>query len=58
MFPIRCTILMAVIAMMSSLVRAETPADPVSPWREGVRIAPVSAVPGRHTIYSYYVCNP
>lgn len=32
--------------------------DPVAPWRNNVRIAPVSAVPGRHTIHSYYVCNP
>lgn len=58
MSPVRCTILIAVIAMISSLVHAETPADPVSLWREGVRIAPVSTVPGRHTIHSYYVCNP
>ena len=35
----------------------DTP-DPVAPWREGVRIAPVSKVSGRHTIHSYYVCNP
>jgi len=32
--------------------------DPVSVWREGVRVAPVSETPGRHTIHSYYVCNP
>lgn len=37
---------------------ADDAADPVAPWREGVRIAPVSKLPGRHTIHSYYVCNP
>jgi hypothetical protein len=33
-------------------------ADPLEPWREGVRVRPVSDRPGRHTIHSYYVCNP
>lgn len=32
--------------------------DPVAPWRKDVSIRPVSATPGRHTIHSYYVCNP
>ena len=32
--------------------------DPVAPWRKDVMIRPVSATPGRHTIHSYYVCNP
>ena len=32
--------------------------DPVAAWSREVRIAPVSAVPGRHTIHSYYVANP
>lgn len=32
--------------------------DAVAPWRKDVTIRPVSATPGRHTIHSYYVCNP
>ena len=32
--------------------------DPVAAWSKDVRIAPVSAVEGRHTIHSYYVANP
>lgn len=32
--------------------------DPVLQWSKNVRIAPVSSVPGRHTIHSYYVNNP
>lgn len=32
--------------------------DPVAAWTHDVRIAPVSEVPGRHTIHSYYVANP
>lgn len=37
---------------------AEKPDDPLAPWREGVRVHPVSAQPGRHTIHSYYVTSP
>ena len=37
---------------------ATTADDPLAHWRSGVRIRPVSAAPGRHTIHSYYVCNP
>lgn len=32
--------------------------SPVDPWTRDVRIAPVSSVPGRHTIHTYYVTNP
>lgn len=32
--------------------------SPVDPWSKDVRVAPVSALPGRHTIHSYYVANP
>lgn len=32
--------------------------DPLLPWRRDVRVHPVSATPARHTIHSYYVCNP
>ncbi len=37
---------------------AGTADDPLLPWRHEVRVHPVSATPGRHTIHSYYVCNP
>ena len=33
-------------------------ADPLAPWRRGVKVAPVSAVPGRHTMHTYYLLNP
>ena len=42
----------------SSLLAADTPADPVAPWKSNARIGPVSTAPGRHTIHSYYVANP
>ncbi len=32
--------------------------DPVASWKQGVRIAPVSMTPGRHTIHTYYLLNP
>jgi hypothetical protein len=32
--------------------------DPVAAWSKDVKITQVSAVPGRHTIHSYYVANP
>lgn len=37
---------------------AEPAESPVASWTKGVRIAPVSSTPGRHTIHSYYVANP
>ena len=45
-------------ALTLHLPAAESAGDPVAPWVKGVRFAPVSAVPGRHTIHSYYVTNP
>ncbi|NDC62742.1 MAG: hypothetical protein EBZ59_01840 [Planctomycetia bacterium] len=32
--------------------------DPVSAWRRGVRISPVSTVTGRHTMHTYYLLDP
>ena len=32
--------------------------EPLYPWANGVTIAPVSPVTGRHSIHSYYVANP
>jgi hypothetical protein len=32
--------------------------DPLAAWRKDVRVQPISDRPGRHTIHSYYVCNP
>ena len=40
------------------LVAAAPLGDPVAPWKANVRVAPVSAVAGRHSIHSYYVANP
>lgn len=33
-------------------------ADPLAGWREGVKITPVSSVPGRHTIHTYFNVSP
>ncbi len=35
-----------------------TAADPLSAWRTGAQVRPVSTVPGRHTIHSYYLTCP
>jgi len=32
--------------------------DPVAPWKKGVRIRPVSDVPNRHTIHTYFNVTP
>lgn len=32
--------------------------DFLAPWKQGVKITPVSRVGGRHTIHSYYVASP
>lgn len=40
------------------LAAAVSPSNPVAVWTANVRIAPVSAVAGRHSIHSYYVANP
>lgn len=32
--------------------------DPLAPWRAGFEVRDVAANPARHTIHSYYVCNP
>ena len=33
-------------------------ADPLARWRDGVTIAPVSRVAGRHTMHAYYTASP
>ena len=33
-------------------------ADELAAWKSGVKLAPVAAEPGRHTIHSYYVSCP
>src|ERR1017187_5516962 len=30
----------------------------LAPWKSGVKIAPVSSVPGRHTIHTYFNVTP
>ena len=32
--------------------------DPVAPWKHGVRAHPVSDVPDRHTIHTYFNVSP
>lgn len=32
--------------------------DPVAPWKRGVRIRPVSTIPNRHTIHTYFNISP
>ncbi|MBL8827023.1 MAG: hypothetical protein JNM18_08550, partial [Planctomycetaceae bacterium] len=39
-----------------SLVYAQ--GDPLTPWRNGVTVRDAVGKPARHTIHSYYVCNP
>lgn len=33
-------------------------AEPIAPWRAGVKVHPVSSAPGRHTIHTYYLTCP
>lgn len=49
----KCLILLAGLSAIQCFAD-----DPVAPWTQGVRIAPVCATPDRHTIHSYYVANP
>lgn len=51
--------------LMALLMAGRTPAaerqpaaDPLAPWREGVRVHKVSSQPGQHTIHSYYITSP
>ena len=44
--------------VLATAVAAAGDVDPVAPWKTNVKIGPVSKVPGRHTIHSYYVSNP
>ncbi|HWB85950.1 MAG TPA: twin-arginine translocation signal domain-containing protein [Bryobacteraceae bacterium] len=37
---------------------AATGPSPVTPWKSGVRIHPVSSIPGRHTIHTYFNVSP
>lgn len=39
----------------ASAARGEGPLDP---WREGVRVHPVSNIPNRHTIHTYFNVSP
>jgi WD40-like Beta Propeller Repeat len=57
-------VLLSVALLLSTQVgsapaqTASAEPDPLLPWRQGVTVHPVSDVPARHTIHSYYVCNP
>ena len=45
-------------SLCGDMLRAEPLDDRLAPWRRDVVVRPVSEVPGRHTIHSYYVSNP
>ena len=49
------TLVAALLALAPALAAA---ADPLAPWRSGVRIAPVSEKPVRHTMHSYFNTCP
>jgi hypothetical protein len=47
------------VLAMACLFATTCPADDlVTAWAKDVKITQVSALPGRHTIHSYYVANP
>ena len=46
------------LAVISALTTATAAGDPLAPWRSGVRIAPVSDTPGRHSMHSYFNTCP
>lgn len=48
------------VGMLSIAAAAAEPTSqyPLAPWRKGVSVQPVSSVPGRHTIHSYYLTCP
>jgi len=57
--------MLSIVALVVALVggraiRAAEPADadPLKAWRNGVVVRPVSQVPARHTIHSYYLTCP
>jgi len=55
-----CWLLLVGALTMSALTTSAwvVEPDPVQPWRQNVKIGPVSRVVGRHSIHAYYVCNP
>lgn len=57
-----CVLAAAAVASREKLLQADdresAAADPVQPWRSGVKTGPVSNVAGRHTMHTYYLCNP
>ncbi len=53
---VQCLFLLAIASWTASTLQAQ--GDPLTPWRNGVTVRDVAANPARHTIHSYYVCNP
>jgi hypothetical protein len=51
-----CTLLIYATAAHAN--DAAAIAAPLLPWLSGVKIHPVSEVPGRHTIHTYYITSP
>ena len=46
------------ISGAAALAHGATGSDPVKAWKRGVSIRPVSTVPGRHTIHTYFNVSP
>jgi len=48
-------------AVMALSLTATVPgqsSEPLFPWKQKIKIVPVSPVKGRHTIHSYYTASP
>lgn len=54
----RFLLLAALLAVSPSAATAGDSDHRLNPWVDGVKIAPVSKIEGRHSIHSYYVNNP
>lgn len=56
----RAMLSLAAVGMLSVAAVAAEPVsqDPLARWRKGVNVKPVSSVPNRHTIHSYYLTCP
>ena len=51
-------IVTATFLAVAALGLAAEGAEPIAPWRAGVKVHPVSNQPGRHTIHTYYLTCP
>lgn len=54
----RSTFLLLPLLWATMCLAEDLADDPVAPWTKGVQVHPVSTVPGRHTMHTYYLTNP